>query len=488
MTFQSLRDYIETIQERGLVSKVDDADWNLEIGALTEIVAFSSSPKCLVFDNIRGYQTGFRIATNLYVSERLQAIALNLPDDQSGIKLVQKWRDRIRKLSAISPKIVPNGPILENILVGDDIDVLKTFPIPMWHRYDGGRYMGTGDAVITSDPEEGWTNAGTYRCMVHDGKTLGLLIEANHHGGIMLKKYWAQGKDAPIVITFGQEPSLYAAACAPLEWGRSELDYACAIRGEPIELIRDEKTGLPIPAQAEIAIVGHVPPPRIESKDEGPFGECTGYYTSHGPAPVVHIDKLMFRDQPILQGSPPMYGSTLTTSLGGKIATSAAVWDNIEKQVQNVVGVYSLYQPCQSGSTILVVAIRQAFPGHAKQVAHAALASRAAIITNRMVIVVDEDIDPSNRNEVLFAMTSRCSPAEDVTIVDGIGGWALDPTISKSKREVRDFTTSTMIFDATRKPFGRRNEFPRTNILEADLRDAVRAKWASLIGDLAPSN
>lgn len=480
----SLGDYVNDIRERGLVKEVQDADWNLEIGALTEIVAFSKSPKCLLFDKIKGYTTHFKIATNLYITEELQAIALGLPTETEGVELVRTWRERLKKFKPLPPRIVNSGPILENVVSGRVLDILQLIPVPVWHKYDGGRYLGTGDVAITRDADEDWINMGVYRSKVQNGNTLGIYVAPTHHCGMMFKKYWEHGKEAPIVMTFGQDPFLYAAACAPLEWGKSELDYAGAIKGEPIEVITDVETGLPIPAHAEIAIVGRVPPPKDESMEEGPFGECTGYYTGHGPAPVIHVDRLLYRNNAILQGSPPMYGGSRTFALGGELTTSAAVWDTIEREIPSVSGVYSIYEPCQSGSTILVIAIKQSYPGHAKHAGYAALSSRAAIVTNKMVVVVDDDVNPASWDEVVYAMTSRCNPSEDIKIVEGIPSWPLDPTISKEKREIKDYTSSTMIIDATRKPFGLRKQYPRTNILDKDLRDQTIAKWRKLIKEL----
>ncbi len=476
--FESLRGYLETLDNKGLLTLVEDADWNLEIGAISETVAFSNFPHSLLFDSIKGYPKGFRVATDLYVSGKLQAIALGLPDDVSGVKLVEFWRKRSRDLKPLPPQIVSDGPILENVMEGDEVDVLK-FPTPIWHKRDGGRYIGTGDLVITKDPEEGWVNVGVYRSMVHDKKTIALQISPARHGGFMIEKYWAKGKHAPVVIVLGQDPYVYWGACYPFLWGQPELDYAGWLKGEPIKVLMDEGTGLPIPAHAEIVIVGHVPPKSEETRIEGPFGECTGYYTETGPERVVRIDKILYRNDPILQGSPCMHGSAMMHSLGAELSTSAAIWDSIEKQVPSVTGVYSLYQPCQCGSSITAIAIKQSFAGHSKQTGLAALSSRACVMTNKMIVVVDEDVDPSNLEEVLFAVTSRCNPAEDVQIINGIPSWPLDPNLPAEKRAIKEFTSSTMIIDATRKPFSLRDKFPRVNAVEKELKQEIIAKWGS---------
>ena len=390
------------------------------------------------------------------------------------------WREKSRDLVPIEPKVVTTGPILENELKGSSIDVLR-FPAPKWHEHDGGRYIGTGDLVITKDPDQGWVNMGVYRCMVHDSRTLGIHIWPTHHGGLMMNGYWSRGEDAPVVIVLGQDPHLYAAACTPLQWGKSELEYAGALGGGPVKVIVDRGTGLPVPASAEIAIVGRVPPIAKESRAEGPFGECTGYYAGNGRECVVHVERILHRDEPILQGNPPMCGSARLHSLGAELTTSAAVWDSLEREVPNVKGVFSLYQPCQAGSSILVVSIKQSFAGHSLQAGMVALSAHAAILMNRAVIVVDDDVDPSDSDDVLFAVTSRCDPSRDVKIITGTPSYQLDLAHGPAKSESGDATSSSMIIDATRKPYSMLDAYPRVNAISPELEAAVRKKWSRFL-------
>src|SRR5665213_1355576 len=129
--FPSMRAYLGHIRERDLVRDVTGADWRIEIGTLTELVAFSQTPFALLFDDIAGYPTGRRVATNLYCTEQLQAIALGLPDQFTGIELVRKWRERSAHVEPRPPRVVADGPVRENIDRGDAVDLTK-FPVPLW--------------------------------------------------------------------------------------------------------------------------------------------------------------------------------------------------------------------------------------------------------------------------------------------------------------------------------------------------------------------
>ncbi len=479
-TFDSMRQYLDEVRAKGLLQDIPDADWDIEMGAITEVVALSKTPRALLFDRIKGYGAGLRVATNLYASPRLQAVALGLPDGVPVIEMVRKWREKSRAFAPLAPRVVTDGAVRENVDRGGHVNVLK-FPVPRWHEHDGGRYFGTGDLVITRDPDEGWVNIGVYRCQVHDGNTLGVLISAAHHGHLQMQKYWQRGEDAPVVITAGQDPHTYAAACMPLGWGKSEYDMAGAFRGRPVDVIIEPRTGLPIPAAAEIAVIGHVPSPQKETRQEGPFGECVGYYTNSGPALVVHIDEIWHRDAPIQHGSPPMRGSAMRHALGGEILTSAIIWDSVEREVPGVAGVYTLSQPCQTGAALVAVAINQKFPGHAKQAGLAALASHAAVFRNRAIIVVDDDVDPSDLDDVVFAFTTRCNPAEDVDVVRGIPGSFFDPRIAPDRRAAGDSTGSAMIINACR-PYTWRSQFPRVNAISPEVKDRTLAKWGKLLG------
>jgi UbiD family decarboxylase len=477
--FASLRDYLQAVEQRGLLQTINGADWHLEIGSITEIVAFSPRPRVLMFDRIKDHAPGLRVATNLYGTQELQALALGLPEDLAGVDLVSRWRERSRRLSPVGPREVKDGPVRENVQAGDQVDLMR-FPTPFWHEHDGGRYFGTGDVVITRDPVERWVNMAPYRCQLHDARTLGLMVSPGHHGYLQMQKFWAAGQDAPIVVVAAQDPHTYAAACAPLGWGESELDMAGAFREAPIDVIVEPRTGLPVPATAEIAVIGRVPSPEKETREEGPFGECTGYYTGHGRNLVIHVDELWCRNDPILQGSPTMHGTCALFALGAEIFTSAIVWDSVAREVPGVVGVYSLYQPCQAGSYLLAVAIKQQFPGHARQAALAALASHGAVFMNKAIVVVDEDVNPADLNDVVFAITTRCNPAEDVEIIRGIPGTFLDPRIPPERRERGDSTTSTMLIDACR-PYSMLGTFPRVNALSKELRAATLAKWGDVL-------
>ena len=405
--FDGLQEFVEACKQIDDWRQIDGADWNEEIGALREVTGeLIPDPPMLLFDNIKGYPAGFRVVGLLTASYKRAALALGLSVNEPRAKLSELASRKMREVEPIPPAEVTDGPVMQNVLTGDDVDLL-CFPAPRYHAMDGGRYIGTGDCVINRDPESGFVNAGTYRMQVHDRELLGLWMSPGQHGRQICQRHWEQGRACPVVATFGGDPLIFIASHNRIPWGRSELDLAGGLRQRPVEVIPGPVTGLPIPAHAEIAVEGEVPPPDVESRDEGPFGEWPGYYSggtigTGEPQPVIRVKAVYYRNNPIIHGDAPMWpgarrgGLEMGTGRGG-------VADLARAGIQDVVGVG------RHMGYIRVVAIRQRYPGHAQQ---AARAVAAATRNGRWIVIVDEDIDPTNFAEVMWAMTTRAEPSQ----------------------------------------------------------------------------
>ena len=228
MAFNDLRSFIDGAARIGELKIIDGAHWDLEIGCLTELMAEQDGP-LLLFDNIVGYPKGFRIAANVLAGARRFALALGLPTDAAKIEILKTWRNKIRDLKPFAPVEISSGPITENILAGERVD-LGIFPTPKWHEHDGGRYIGTGDMVVTQDPDSGWVNVGTYRACVVGRDRVTLWIIEHKHGKQIARKYWQKGLPCPVAIVLGCEPATWMAAPSAAKAGVSEYEYAGALR------------------------------------------------------------------------------------------------------------------------------------------------------------------------------------------------------------------------------------------------------------------
>ncbi len=475
MPVADLREWIERVDALGELTRVDGADTASEIGGLTDLYQWDMGNPALLFDHIKGYRAGFRVVSNVLTSLSRIALTLDLPTTCTARGLVEAWRAQLDRLQPVPVQEVRSGPILENRQRGNEVDV-TCFPAPVWHSGDGSGYLGTGCIVITRDPDSGWINSGTYRVAVHDEQTLGLYISPGKHGRLMRDKYWERGQACPVALSFGHDPLLLVLGGLEIDYGVNEFDIAGAIRGQPLPVVRAPVTGLPIPASAELVIEGEIPPD--ERRDEGPFGEWAGYYASaRKPEPIVRVQSVLYRDDPIvlgcIPGKPPNDNTFMRSPL-----RSALLWNELERAgIPGVVGVWS--HEAGGGRLMTVVAIRQMHPGHAKQAGAAAATCHAGAYANRWVIVVDDDIDPTDTNEVLWAMCTRCDVIEDVDVLKRCWSTPLDPMAYAGTGQA--YFNNRMIIDACR-PFDRLQTFPRVARASSDEASSLRARFPELFG------
>ncbi|MBI4522358.1 MAG: UbiD family decarboxylase [Deltaproteobacteria bacterium] len=461
MEVDNLRSWIKEVGALGELREIQGANWDLEIGGVADIVTEAGNSPAVLFDRIKGYPEGYRVLINSLGSTRRLALSLGIPPDLPPLEFVQAWRKKSRDLKLIPPRFVKEGPVLENVRTGADVDLLS-FPVPRWFELDGGRYIGTGSANITRDSEEGWVNLGTARVMVHDANTVGFYIAPGRHGRIHREKSFARGEPFKVAISVGHDPLIFLAGALEIPYGVCEYDFIGGITGKPVDVIQGEFTGLPIPATAEIVLEGECI--QGEERIEGPFGEWTGYYGSSARAePVVKIHRVVFRNDPIILGYTRKWRAPLK---------AAFVWDDLEKAgVPDVRGVW-YHEGIGAPYLFLVVSIKQRYPGHARQAAMIATQCHAAAYLGRYTVVVDDDIDPSNLNEVMWAVCTRSDPENDIEILRRCWSGPLDPIIPKGKKGLN----SRAIIDATR-PFEWLQEFPPVAKSSRELREKLLKRW-----------
>jgi UbiD family decarboxylase len=469
-----LRDWLDDVESLGQLERIRQAHWDLEIGALTEIILERiSTPPALLFEDVPGFDPKRRVLANMLETLERTALTLNLPTHLKTIPLIDALRAKLSVLQTLKARTVSAGSVLENIEEGEQIDLLK-FPVPRWHEGDGGRYLGTAHLVVTRDPETGVENVGCYRVMLQDRDKVGLYISPGKHGRIHFEKAMRAKKPFPVAMVFGQHPLLFIAASQAVPFGVNEYDWAGGILGQPIDVMEAPLTKLHIPAAAEIAIEGEIIPG--ETLPEGPFGEWPGYYASAQRAePFVRVQALYYRNDPIICGAAPfkptihgMYRSCLR---------AATVWNAMERA--GVPDIRGVYLPPPAQRFMIVVAIKQRYPGHAKQAALVACQCHPGAYLGRYVIVVDEDIDITDLNEVVWAISTRSDPATSVDILRRTWSGPLDPIIPRSEKG----HNSRMIIEATR-PYEWRDRFPDISQISDDTRKRFATRWANQLADV----
>jgi UbiD family decarboxylase len=466
-SYGDLREFIEQVDSLGGLKHVRGADPYIEVGAITEVAAGLPECPAVLFDEFKGFPKGFRIFTNATVNAKRAALALGLDTSLTPLQALQAWMNKRSQLQSLATVPVRSAPFLENSKSGADVD-LSIFPVPHWHRHDGGPYIGSGSLVIMRDPDTGWINASIYRVQVHDKNRVTIQFDhSGRHGNMIARKYWDQGKPCPVAVVNGEDPALFIAGFEYLPAEKSEYEFAGAIKGRPVEVCAGPVTQLPLPVASEIILEGELIPVSETTLPEGPFGEFTGYYAADTrPGPVMNVQAIHYRNSPILLGSPPMKPPRFHFGLPLR---AAGIWNDLGAAgVTDVVGVWQ-----HVSQLMTVVAIQQRYAGHSKR---AGLIAAANSYMGRVVVVVDEDVDVSNLADVMWAVTTRCEPSESVDIVRNAWSSGLDPRIPADKKRLGDTSNSKMIIDACR-PFAWRDQYPMTSALSISEATAVKAKW-----------
>jgi 4-hydroxy-3-polyprenylbenzoate decarboxylase len=475
--YDDLRGWLSEAERLGEVRIVKGANWQEDIGLAAEAILRADDGPCVIFEDIQGCPKGFRLLLNMFAGARRNP-TLGFPDH------LTKWElsDSYRAAFLTDPKVIPHeivddGPIFENVLTGDDVDVLK-FPSPVWHEKDGGRYIGTGTYSITQDPEDKWYNAGAYRAQVFDKNTIGILMAPGHHGAIHCDKYFSRGEPMPVAMVVGGDPLAFFFGGLEAPYGTFEFDMIGGLRGRPEKMVRGKVTGLPIPAGAEIVIEGFVHPDR--KIVEGPFGEWSGHYAGGAkPCTVIDIKAIYHRNDPILVGVPPMGAGPDEMARYRAVMRSATIKQNMTNA--GVPEVRQVWCHEVGGARMFHgVAIKQRYPGHATQAGMIAAQCGGSAYASKYIVVVDEDIDVTNLEQLIWAMLTRSDPKESIQFIDRSWDSPADPRLPPERRKAGNLTHSVAIIDACR-PYHWRDQFPPANTPSPEVARKAREKFGYLL-------
>jgi 4-hydroxy-3-polyprenylbenzoate decarboxylase len=469
---QDLRTWLDQMDAADELQLIKGANREEEIGGIVDVYQRQTGNRAVLFDDIPGFPNGHRVVANILTSVKRINLTLGLPPETTEMGLVGFWRKYMKEAKTIPPLEVPTGLLMQNVMRGADVNLQK-IPAPKWHEHDGGDYIGTGCMVIMRHPDTGWINYGAYRIQVHDRNVASVMCSKGKHGNIILRRYQELGQKCPIAVVVGMHPALFMVAGLEIPYGKNEYDAAGALLGEPVEVIKGPVTGLPIPANAEIAFEGFVS--LDDLIDEGPLGEWTGYYAGGNKRePAIRVESMMHRDDPVLLGAMPGIPPD-DDSFYRCTYRSGAVWNQLEAAgVPEVKGVWSHET---GGSRLwLNVSIKQMYAGHSKQAGLIASQCHAGAYANRFVVVVDDDIDPSDMNRVMWAMNTRFEPREGLEILRGCWSTSLDPMAYGPD----DPRNARVVIDAC-KPFTRRDSFPIVARSSKELDERIRKKFKDVL-------
>jgi UbiD family decarboxylase len=488
--FEDLRDWMSYLEEKGQLKKITvEVDWNEEIGTITRRIS-SKEGFALLFENIKDYQHTrcSKLFTNGLGSRSRVALALGLPQESDDKTITFTLKERYK--GRVEPKRLAWGPVKENILKGDKVDLFQ-FPVPYWNAFDGGRYINTLCSIVTMDPDSKLMNIGTYRGMISTKNTISVLLAATQHWGFHFAKYKDRGEEMPVAVVYGWDPTLLIASTAPLTHNDcSEYEIVGAMRQNPVRLVKCETSDLWVPASAEVVVEGRISANPSTFEMEGPFAEYVGYYGGQArPKHVIRVECITHRNNPIfyggLEGTTP--GKWTEPSYWVTHSKCAVVWNYLESiSHTQILGVWA--SPITRATT-LRIQIRKTYRGQAKQIAHAIWGSHMMNYTGKIIIVVDEDIDVFDDEAVEWAIAYRVN-AElgDIEVAHGCIGSMLDPSVPLLLRDIVKYghgKWSPVLIDATinwelepQEQYGG-NRYPRlASEISPKIEALVKKRWS----------
>ncbi len=423
MAYRDLRDFIKNLEEHGLLHRVPvEVDPELEISEITD--RMSKSPnggKALFFEKVKG--SNIPVVTNIFGSFQRMCLALEVTSLDDVAKRIiallnqtppRSFKEKIKavfeliEIQKYFPKRVKSAPCQEVINHEPDLSklpVLKTWPL------DGGRFI-TFPLVFTKDPETGNQNCGMYRMHVYDSRTTGMHWHIHKDGAVHYRKYKELGKRMPVAVAIGGDPAVIYASTAPLPYGVDEMVFAGFLRKSPVEMVKCVTSDIEVPANAEIVLEGYVEPGEL--RDEGPFGDHTGFYSPVDKFPVFHLTCMTHRKEPIypatVVGKPPMEDCYM-----GK-ATERIFLPLLRLQFPEIVDMNLPMEGVFHNAAI--ISIKKQYPGHGKKIIHG-LWGMGQMMFSKLIIVVDEDVNVQDLSTTAWKVLNNVDWRRDVIISEG---------------------------------------------------------------------
>lgn len=507
MAFASFQEFLSTLERTGELQRISQPlATELEITeAADRQMKSPGGGKALLIEKptVNGVVSPFPLAINTMGSTRRMAAALGANSVQelaAELGALMKARpptsfgEAVRLLGTAlelrhaKPRRVKSGPCKEVKHIfeapptrvdpwpaapstaageGGSHATLLNMPVLQCWPGDGGRFI-TLPCVVTRDPDTGERNVGMYRMQVYDERSTGMHWQLQKVGARHGRRYYERGERMPVAVFLGGDPVFPFCATAPLPDGLDEFLLAGYLRRRSVELVTCETNDLEVPAHADFVLEGYVDP-REPLREEGPFGDHTGYYTLPEPYPVFHLTAITHRADAVypatIVGRPPMEDFYMGTA-------SVQLFLPIFKM--NFPEIVDIALPAEGVFHNLVfVSIKKTYPMQAYKIMHG-LWGMGQMMFTKYLVVVDQDVDVHNTSEVLFHLCANTDPQRDCLFTRG-------------PADVLDHATSVMAIgsklgiDATQKLPGEGFQRPWPPLIR--MTDAVRTKLDLLLGE-----
>jgi len=474
---EDIHEFVKELEKNGELKRVKtEVDSNLEIAEILRREMYANG-SAILFENVKNYD--MPVLGNAFGSMKRLEIGLEMTDfteigqrivDMTKLDIPSGFLNKIKKLPELSkmtdsfPKPENNGPVTEitsNTASFDEVPILKSWP------NDAGRFITLG-LVATKHPETGIRNLGVYRIQVVDSTHALMHWQKHkrgaHHGEIAKEK----GEKIETAVIIGCEPATIFSSIAPVPEGLDKYLFAGITRKKGIKTVKCKTIDLEVPANAEIVFEGYVDPHDI--RNEGPFGDHTGYYTPIEPYPTFTLTGIMRRKNPIY----------VTTVVGKPVLEDAYIGKVIERSFLPLIRMFhpevvDFSMPSAGWfQGFAIISIKKRYPGQAKKVMMG-LWGMGQLALTKMFVVVDEDINVHDFNDVIWAITTRADAARDAIIINNTPTDTLDPA-----SPLVNFGSKLGI-DATQKTSdeGFMREIQQQVKVDDETKKLVDSKWSS---------
>jgi len=477
VTIEDIRDFITELEKNGELKRIKiQVDSNLEIAEIMRRQMYSNGP-ALLFENVKDYE--IPILANAFGSMKRLEIALEMSDfteigqrivDMTKLDIPSGILNKIKKLPELSkmsesfPKLETKGPVTEvtsNTASFDDLPILKSWP------NDAGQFITLG-LVATSHPETRVRNLGVYRIQILDSTHALMHWQKHKRGAHHSDISKDRGEKIPTAIVIGGDPATIFSSIAPVPEGLDKYLFAGITRKKGIKMVKCKTIDLEVPANAEIVLEGFVDPSDL--REEGPFGDHTGYYTPVEPYPTFTLTGIMKRKNPIY----------VTTVVGKPVLEDAYIGKVIEQSFLPLIRMFhpevvDFSMPAAGWfQGLAIISIKKRYPGQAKKVMMG-LWGMGQLSLTKMFVVVDEDINVHDINDVIWAITTRSDAARDTLIINNTPTDTLDPASSLVN------LGSKLGIDATQKTKeeGYEREIQQQVKVDDETKNLVNSKWSS---------
>ncbi|QLB20550.1 3-octaprenyl-4-hydroxybenzoate decarboxylase [Vespertiliibacter pulmonis] len=428
MKYKNLRDFLELLEQKGELKRIyQEIDPYLEMTEIADRTLRMGGP-ALLFENPKGYS--MPVLCNLFGTPERVAMGMGQPDVSAlrelgkllaflkepeppkGFKELFGQLPQWKQILNMPSKVVSKAECQQVVLTGDEVDL---YQLPIMHCWpDDVAPLITWGLTITQGPYKKRQNLGIYRQQLI-GKNKLIMRWLSHRGGALDFHEWKEAhpnEPFPVSVALGADPATILAAVTPIPDSLSEYAFAGLLRGNKTEVTKSLTNNLDVPASAEIVLEGYIDP--NETALEGPYGDHTGYYNEQEYFPVFTVTHITMRKDAIYHstytGRPPDEPAVLGEALNEVFIPI------LQKQFPEIVDFYLPPEGCSY--RLAVVTIKKQYAGHAKRVMMGVWSFLRQFMYTKFVIVCDDDVNARDWKDVIWAITTRCDPARDTTLIE----------------------------------------------------------------------